>query len=52
MAPTETPDETRIKHCCALCGAVMTVHTHRSWDEIKACLMKNPVICSNCKEAR
>jgi hypothetical protein len=52
ITTSEASDETRVKHCCALCGAVISEHVHVSWEDIKECLKKNPVICRNCKETR
>ena len=37
-----------IKHVCQPCGEVMAVHTHRSWQEVKACLRGMKPLCTEC----
>ena len=37
-----------IKHCCADCGAVLAVHEHDSYQEVKDCLAGMRSLCDVC----
>jgi hypothetical protein len=37
-----------IKHCCADCGEVLTVHQHSSYQEVKDCLRGMKALCAEC----
>jgi hypothetical protein len=38
----------QIKHACQSCGAVMEVHNHDSWLEIKLCDRNRRALCAEC----
>jgi hypothetical protein len=37
-----------VKHCCVDCGAVIEVHEHSSWQEIKDCQAGMRALCREC----
>jgi hypothetical protein len=37
-----------IKHVCQSCGAVMAVHNHGSYQEMKDCLAGMNALCAEC----
>jgi hypothetical protein len=37
-----------IKHVCQLCGEVMAVHEHASYQEVKTCLAGMKPLCDPC----
>jgi len=39
----------QIKHCCAACGAVLAVHEHNSYQEVKDCLAGMRPLCDVCR---
>jgi hypothetical protein len=39
----------QIKHCCADCGAVLTVHEHNNYQEVKDCLAGMRPLCDVCR---
>ena len=38
-----------VKHCCVDCGAVMEVHEHSSWQEIKDCDLNRRALSDACQ---